>query len=382
MNETLTRYRNKIAGRIYKHAFKPFFFRRDPEDVHDGMTRVGKMLGKHRVGRSVTRAFLGYQHPMLRQDILGVSFPNPVGLSAGFDKNVELVDIMPSVGFGFVEVGSITGYPCPGNAKPRLWRLPESKSLVVYYGLKNDGCEAIARRLQLRQPKHFGVASLFAIPVGMSIAMTNNSDNADLATAVKDYAKSFRTMEPYANYLTVNISCPNTCGGQPFTDPARLEALLSTIDTIPTSKPIFIKLSPDLSVDDVDALLAVAAAHRVHGIVCTNLTKRRDNPAILDDGVPDHGGLGGKVVQEQSDALLAHAYRTAGDRFVLIGVGGIFTAEDAYRKIRLGANLVQLITGMIFQGPQLISQINQGLVELLKRDGFASVSEAIGVDAR
>jgi dihydroorotate dehydrogenase len=234
----------------------------------------------------------------------------------------------------------------------------------------------------MRQPKRSGLPSLFAIPVGMSVAMTNCQENADLQTAVQDYAKAFRTMEPYASYRTLNISCPNTFGGQPFVDPVRLEALLSVLDTIPTKKPVFIKLSPDLDKQGIDALLAVASAHRVDGIVCTNLTKKRDNDAIVDENVPDKGGLGGKVVQEQSDDLLAYVYRTTGNRFVLVGVGGIFSAEDAYRKIRLGASLVQLITGMVFQGPQLISQINQGLVELLKRDGFANVSDAIGVDAR
>lgn len=347
---------------IYKYLLKPIFFSFDPEKVHDAMTFFGVKLGSFSLGRKIARLMFDYQNPSLEQEVLGIHFKNPIGLSAGFDKDGLLIDIIPSVGFGFVEIGSITGEPCKGNPKPRLWRLPEKKSLRVWYGLKSDGCEAVAKRLE-------GVHS--AIPLGMSIAMTNCKDNLDIDRAIEDYAKAFKVMEPHGAYITINISCPNTEGGQPFVEHLYLERLLTKLDAIPTAKPVFIKFSPDLSDEEIDALLDVARAHRVHGIICSNLTKK---------GVTGDGGLSGMAVQELSDKLLAYIYRKEKSRFVLVGCGGVFSAEDAYRKIRLGASLVQLITGMIFEGPQLIGDINQGLARLLKSDGFTHIKEAIGID--
>ncbi len=242
---------------------------------------------------------------------------------------------------------------------------------MVYYGLKNEGCEAITERLAQKT---------FQIPIGMSVAMTNCRDNLVIESAIKDFAKAFRVTEPIGSYVTVNISCPNTQGGQPFVDPENLEQLLTALDGIPTKKPVFVKLSPDLSRSELDALLAVIRLHRVQGIICTNLTKKRNNPKIFDEHVPQVGGMSGKVVQDLSDRMLAYIYKKEQGRFVLVGCGGVFTAEDAYKKIRLGASLVQMITGMIFEGPQVISQINQGLATLLKKDGFTHISQAIGAD--
>ena len=375
MTEKTARFRNKAIHAAYSGVLKPLFFLNDPEKTHDLMTAVGKRLGRFSAGRGLTRALFDYKNPMLAQQIGSIRFENPIGLSAGFDKNAELTDILPAVGFGFAEVGSITGYACAGNPKPRLWRLPDSKSLAVYYGLKNDGCEAIAARLRKKLSE-----KPFAFPVGMSVAMTNCKENLDLQSAIADFAKAFRTMEPLGAYVTVNISCPNTQGGQPFVAPERLDALFDSLDTIPTEKPVFIKLSPDMDDAQLDSLLAVARKHRIDGIICTNLTKKRNNPHILDKDVPQVGGLSGKVVQELSDKMLARIYKKEGKRFILVGCGGVFTAEDAYKKIRLGASLVQMITGMIFEGPQVISEINQGLATLLKRDGFSSIGQAVGVD--
>jgi len=363
--------RNALSGGLYRGVAKPLFFRVEPERMHDSMTRVGQRLGRHRLTRRLTRAAFTYRNPALEQTIRGITFPNPIGLSAGFDKDALLVDILPSVGFGFAEIGSITGEPCAGNPGTRLWRLPKSQSLVVYYGLKNDGAEAVTARLR-------GKSS--PIPIGVSVAKTNSRATCDVPTGIADYARAFTAAANVASYITINISCPNTFGGEPFTDPARLEALLTRLDQIPTGKPIFIKLSPDLTFGVVDELLDVASKHRIHGIICTNLTKVRANARIKDATVPEQGGLSGKVVEPLADALIAHVYARAGERFTIIGCGGVFTAEDAYRKIRLGASLVQLITGMIYRGPQTISEINQGLVRLLRRDGLAGISDAVGVD--
>jgi len=367
----VTNLRSKFIHGIYKGVLKPIFFRMDPEAIHERMTSVGALLGAHSFGRAITAGLFKYENEALNQNILGIDFRNPIGLAAGFDKDAQLIDILPSVGFGFAEVGSVTGEPCAGNPKPRLWRLPKSNSLVVYYGLKNAGCEAIAQRLK---------GKMFAIPIGISVAMTNCKANLQIGNAVNDFAKAFKVMEPYGDYITVNISCPNTESGQPFIQPDNLERLFAVLDKIQTKKPIFIKLSPDMNRAELGAVLNVARSHRIQGIITTNLTKKRDNPKIVDVNVPEKGGMSGKVVQDLTDDMLAYIYKKEGKRFTLVGNGGVFTAEDAYRKIRLGASLVQLITGMIFEGPQVIGDINQGLVKLLKKDGFTNISQAIGAD--
>ena len=374
MKDLIISCRNKIIHGLYLGILKPIFFRQDPELVHDYMTRVGAVLGKHYFGRAITGSLFDYKNEKLAQNILGITFKNPIGLSAGFDKNAEMIDILPSVGFGFAEVGSITGEKCEGNPKPRLWRLPKSKSLVVWYGLKNNGCEEISKRLRKKlDGKHFD------IPVGVSVAMTNCSENLNLDNAIEDFSKAFRVMEPIGDYITVNISCPNAQGGQPFIDPQKLDNLFNTLDTIVTKKPVFIKLSPDLSYVELDSILEVVHKHRINGIITTNLTRKRDNPKIVDENIPKVGGMSGKAVKDLADDVLVYISKKE-KNLVLIASGGVFTAEDAYKKIRLGASLIQMITGMIYEGPQVVSEINRGLVELLKKDGFGNISQAIGAD--
>jgi len=334
------------------------------------MIKMGVFLGHYGLTRWLTGLLFDFEDSSLAQKILNIHFKNPIGLSAGFDKNAELTDILPMVGYGFAELGSITGNPCPGNPKPRLWRLLKSKSLLVYYGLKNDGCEVLSKKLKDKK---------FEVPMGMSVAMTNSVENLNIDLAVKDFAKAFRAMESIGSYMTVNISCPNTTGGQPFLAPHNLDYLFDILDEIPTNKPIFVKLSPDLAQGELDILIDIIRSHRVHGIICTNLTKKRNNEKILDKDIPIVGGISGKAVQDLSDKMLSYIYQREGGRFVLVGCGGVFTAEDAYKKILLGATLVQMITGMIFEGPQVISDINLGLTKLLERDGYKNISEAIGV---
>lgn len=373
MKDAIVGARNAAIRWVYQKVLKPFYFKRDPEDVHDRMIKVGAFLGRFAVTRWIVRLCFGYSNRSLEQSVLGITFRNPIGLAAGFDKEAELVDTIPSVGFGLIEVGSITGSPSAGNPKPRLWRLPKSQGLVVYYGLKNAGVEAISAKLRGRT---------FAIPLGTSVAMTNCKENLEIANAVADYAKAFRMTAEIGDYTTVNVSCPNAQGGQPFMDPAKLDLLLGKLDMVKTRKPVFVKLSPDVTRRELDQILDVIGRHRVDGIITTNLTKKRDNPLIEDEDLPAVGGVSGKPVQDLADRLLAYIYRREKDRYVLVGCGGVFTAEDAYRKIRLGANLVQLVTGMIFEGPQAISEINRGLARLLREDGYRNVSEAVGVDNR
>ncbi|MBU1034859.1 quinone-dependent dihydroorotate dehydrogenase [Patescibacteria group bacterium] len=355
----------------YGKLMKPLFFVADPEKVHDRIIRLGAAIGRSGVARRAASWLFSYQHPALQQTVNGIRFPNPIGLAAGFDKNAELIDVLPSVGFGFMEIGSVTGEPCAGNAKPRLWRLPESRGLVVNYGLKNEGCDAIAARLSGRSYK---------IPLGTSIAKTNSEKTVRTEDGIADYARAFRAFAEIGDYTTVNISCPNAFGGEPFSDPVRLNALLDALDEIPTNKPVFLKVTPDSGISGLDAALEVASRHRVHGLVISNLTKNRDTDRIAADELKraGSGGISGKPVETLSSVLIAHARKAAGGRFTIIGVGGIFSAEDAYEKITRGASLVQLITGMIYQGPQLIGEINRGLVRLCERDGFSSISQAVG----
>ena len=178
--------------------------------------------------------------------------------------------------------------------------------------------------------------------------------------------------------MTINISCPNAFGGQPFTDSKRLDALIEKIMSVPKTKPIFLKLSPDLSKQEIDEIINIAIKFKIDGFICANLTKNRNNKNIIDENIPEVGGLSGKVVDSLSDELIRYIYKKTNGEFVIIGVGGVFRAEDAYRKIKAGASLIELITGMIFEGPQVISEINLGLVKLLKADGYKNISEAIG----
>ncbi len=372
MYERASALRNAITGFCYRHVLKKIFFAIDPEDVHDNMIRMGRMLGGNLVTRSITSLVFGYRHTSLEQTILGIHFKNPVGLAAGFDKDAELTDIIPSVGFGFEEIGSVTGEPCEGNPKPRLWRLPKTRGLVVYYGLKSKGADAVSQTLKNKK---------FAIPIGTSVAKTNCQATVDIRAGIADYAKAFRAFSNIGDYFVINISCPNTFGGELFTDAGRLDMLLAEIDIIETTKPIFLKLAPDLSDAEIDTILETVSRHRVHGFVCTNLTKKREGLDLLDQ-CPPVGSVSGKAVEKLSNHTISRIYQRTEEKYVIIGCGGIFSAEDAYTKIKLGASLVQLITGMIFEGPQVISEINQGLVGLLQKDGYKNISKAVGRGSR
>ena len=367
--------RNNIIGWLYKKVLKPIFFRFDPEKIHNDAVAIGKILGSNFLFRKTTTLFFGFSDKSLEQNIAGLDFKNPVGLAAGFDKNARIIGITPAVGFGFTEIGSITGEPCPGNPRPRLWRLPKSRSIIVNYGLNNDGAEAVAERLA-------GKKYLGAIPLGVSIAKTNSCKIIGVEKEVGDYLKVARAFADIGDYLTVNISCPNVYGGQPFTELERLNHLLSEIDNLNLQKPVFLKLPPDIPFDLVDEIIELSAKRRISGFVCSNLTKDRSRmkiePGEAELVSANIGGISGKPTEELANSQIAHIYqKTNGDK-IIIGCGGIFSAEDAYKKIKLGASLVQLITGMIFEGPQVISEINLGLCRLLRKDGFTNISQAVG----
>lgn len=325
---------------------------------------MGRFLGSNPVTRGLTSAFFNYHHPALEQSVAGIKFQNPIGLSAGFDKDAYLMPILPSVGFGFEEVGSFTALPYEGNKKPRLYRLPEQQTLRVNYGLKNLGAAALHKRLRGQK---------WDFPVGISIAKTNMPETSVVDKGIEDYFFTYKTFQDTGDYFTINISCPNTCEEKPiFAQAQNLDLLLQKIFSIPKTKPVFIKLSPDLPDEQLNKILQVCEKHPVDGFVCTNLTK------INRFNHEGKGGFSGKAVSELSDSLIAKVYKFYNGKKIIMGVGGVFNAADAYRKIKLGASLIQLITGMIFMGPQLISEINQGLVELLKKEGYKNISQAVG----
>ena len=358
---------------MYKRILKPIFFRFDPENIHDFFVAVGETLGAFALTRWITGLFCDYNHPALHTRVLGIDFKNPVGLAAGFDKDIRLTQIMPSVGFGFEEVGAVTHHPYEGNKGLRLARLPADQSLIVYYGLKNIGAEAIEKKLQ---------KLCFKIPVGVNIAKTNRADIKG-EKSVEDYAATYRMLGKYFAYVTLNVSCPNAQDGCMFQDPKLLDGLLAVIAREPKTCPVLLKISTHLTEKEVDEILAVVKKYPfVDGFVVGNLSKRRDiltfkSPKERLDLIPA-GGISGKPIKELSTNIIRHIYRTTNGRYVIVGLGGIFTAEDAYEKIKAGASLVQIVTGLIYNGPTAVKQINRSLVALLTQDGYAHVADAVG----
>ncbi len=284
---------------------------------------------------------------------------------------------MPSVGFGFMEVGSFTGQACAGNPKPRLWRLVKSQGLLVNYGLNNLGVEVLSQRLANQNN---------IIPLGINIGKTNSPDTVGFEKGIADYLKGIKAFIDIGDYLTINISCPNAYGGKSFSNSELLNQLLKEVDKLNIQKPVFLKMVPGLDWDRVDEIINLVNQYKLTGFICSNLIKDRNNPKIVPEEinmVPEEvGSISGKPVEELANQQIGYIYKKTKGQKIIIGCGGIFSAEDAYKKIRLGANLVQLITGMIFEGPQLISQINLGLYQLLRRGGFKNISEAVGIDTR
>jgi dihydroorotate dehydrogenase len=353
-----------IFGWVYTNLVKRFFFLLDPEFVHNRMTIAGATLGSFSLTRDLTSAFFNFSHPKLIKKLDGISFPNPVGLAAGFDYNGELTQILPAVGFGFHTIGTVTLRPYEGNQPPRLGRFIKSKGLLVNKGLKSWGAPEVIRRLTGLQ---------FRIPVGISIASTNtlfNSDKEQIMDIIRCFAL-FEKSQVRHSYYELNISCPNTFGGEPFTTPARLEVLLRALDQLKLSRPVYVKMPIDQSEAETLGMLEVIDRHNIAGVIFGNLTKDRKNPLVHAEDKKEwknlKGNVSGKPTFERSNRLIDLVKKTYGQRFTIIGTGGVFNPEDAQKKLELGADLVQLITGMVFQGPQLIGQINNQLARKITR---------------
>ena len=372
--------RNFILKLLYKIT-RPIIFLMDPEDAHYSMKRIGIALGSTNVTKWLTSLLYDYNDDALKTTVDGVKYRNPIGLSAGFDKDGELTKIYPSLGFGLAELGSITGEICPGNPGKRLFRMIKSKAIVVWYGLNNMGAEKLSKNLANQD---FG-----RLRVGINAALTNQTSNFDLQAAVKDYCKTMTLFKDIGDYYTINISCPNTQEGEPFVHRENLDVLLKMVNEKIrpiTKKPIYVKLAADMSIPEIDTIVDACIEYKMDGLVCTNLAKPEFNSEHRPEEYPTtkgllpkgKGAMSGLPLQRISTDVIRHVYRKTQGKMTIIGVGGIFNAKDAYEKITSGANLCHMITTMIFDGPQNISEINRGLVKLIKADGFKSVEEAVG----
>ena len=370
-----------LTLRILFRVLRPMIFLMDPEQAHYSMKRIGVFLGSNPITKAFTSLLFDYGHKSLNIEVDGIKYRNPIGLSAGFDKDGELTKIYPNLGFGLAELGSITGEICPGNPGKRLFRMVKSKSIVVWYGLNNMGAEKLSARLKGQK---FG-----RLRVGINAALSNMSSKFDLDSSIADYLKTMTLFKDIGDYYTVNISCPNTQEGEPFVDKDKLDALLTAINKHIrpiTAKPIYVKLAADMSEQEIDTIVDACVEHKMEGVVCTNLAKPKYNTEHRPDEYPTtkgllpagKGAMSGLPLQRISTNVVRHVYRRTRGKLTIIGVGGIFNAKDAYEKITSGASLCHMITTMIFDGPQNINEINRGLVKLLKADGFSTIAEAVG----
>jgi dihydroorotate dehydrogenase len=302
-----------------------------------------------------------------------LSFPNPVGLAAGLDKNGVALQPLAALGFGFIEAGTVTYHPQPGNPRPRLFRLREDEALINRAGFNNDGAAAFARRVEQHRP---------ACVLGVSIG---KSKITPLENATEDYLASFELVYKVADYVAVNVSSPNTPQLRELQQSQQLGSLLSALQTrnreLQQPLPLLVKLSPDLDRRELETIVEVVERFGIDGIIATNTTTSRDNLRTDAQRVAacGEGGLSGKPLRNRSTQMIADLYELTRGRIPLIGVGGIFTAEDAWEKITAGASLVQLYTGFIYQGPNIAREINEGLANILAREGLKTINEAVGI---
>ncbi|MCW3054979.1 MAG: dihydroorotate oxidase [Chthonomonadales bacterium] len=361
---------------FYRSALRPFLFQMDPEAAHE---RAIEMLSTaNSVPFSASRR--AFTHTKLATTVAGITFPNPIGLAAGCDKNGKAVAIWPRFGFGAVEVGTVTAQPQPGNPRPRVFRVPEYGAIVNRLGFNSEGSEAVARRLaQLRRVRPLPV------PMGINIGKTKLVTGDD--AILDDYRDGFRRLSKLADFIVVNVSSPNTPGLRQWQEREKLSVLLGMLMEEGKSlaakrntaeAPIFVKISPDMADNDMDDVVDVALELGLAGIIATNTTIRREG-SVSD--VEQTGGLSGKPLKERANEVIRFLYRRSEGKLPLIGVGGIFTAEDAYERIRSGASLLQLYTSMIYEGPYLPRTLNEGLLRLMERDGVGHLSELVGTGA-
>lgn len=370
---------------MYKYVIKPLLFLLTPDFTHKLIVFCGRVAQALPPVRWGIRKSWGFQDNSLQQEVSGITFRNPIGLSAGFDKNIQLLSLMEDIGFGFASGGSVTLEPRKGNRRPWFHRLPRTKSVVVFAGMPNKGLRKIRNYIERNTRRSSNAVSVISVAV---IANKTTIEQAGGYPAEQAIINDVKKATEYiihnklASVVEINISCPNA-GKEPFIEAESLDALLTTLDIVPRDVPFWVKMPHLYDIKQFDALLGVIVRHNIQGVTVANLIKDRSKINIKDSLTDEiRGGLSGAPTREHSLELIRHAYKKYGDRLTIIGVGGVFSAEDAYAKIKAGASLVGLITGLFFEGPQLVGRINRGLAELLKKDGFSHISEAVGADFR
>ncbi|MCS7460128.1 quinone-dependent dihydroorotate dehydrogenase [Paenibacillus doosanensis] len=360
---------------LYKKIAKPVLFRMDPEKAHhltiDGLHTASRLPG----GRALLRGMYGVpRYPELETNLWGIRFGNPVGLAAGLDKNAKAVQGFSSIGFGFMEVGTVTPKPQAGNELPRLFRLPEDTALINRMGFNNVGIETMAEHLRQTGRR--------SIPLAINIGKNKTTPNEQ---AEEDYRACIRGLYAYGDFFVVNISSPNTPDLRNLQHGDDLSRLLAAVkDEMElqhrkhggAQKPILVKIAPDLEGDEITYIVRTIADSGVSGIIASNTTISRAGLTHPHKG--EAGGLSGKPLTERSTKLIHTVYAAMEGKLPIIGSGGIFTAEDAYAKICAGASLVEVYTALIYEGPGLIRKLNEGLRALLRKDGFKHIAEAVG----
>ena len=345
---------------------KKILFLFNPETAHNIAELSLRILPNCRLINNymVNKNFI--VNPKLSQDILGINFPNPVGLAAGFDKNATMVKAMPAMGFGYTEIGTMTPKAQPGNPKPRMFRYPQQNSVQNAMGFNNKGSAKVLMNLKKNYP--------FSIPIGANIGKNKTTPEE---FALQDYKTLIRKFKDSSDYLTINISSPNTPNLRDLQNEKFISELFSMAKEI-TEKPIFLKIAPDMEVEAAINLCKTAVESGAAGIIATNTTIDYS----LVEGAQDFGGLSGACLTEKSYNIFKEIAKELFGKTILISVGGISDGKEAYKRLKAGASLVQIYTGFIFQGPSMVRKINEELLELMREDGFNNISEVIGSDLR
>ena len=358
-------------GFLYRRVIRPILFEMDSEEVHSRTVRTLEWISSRPRLCDGVASFCAT--PSLPMRLFGLEFPNPVGLAAGMDKHAAALPIWEALGFGYCELGGVTRLPQEGNPKPRLWRVTPDEALINRMGFNNPGAEEFAAKLAAWRdsklwPQH---------PVGINLG---KSKAAPLEEAAADYAASFELLHPHADFFVVNVSSPNTPGLRQLQNASALGEILSALRAVNRRKPLLVKIDPDLPFEALDELLELAEEKRVSGIVATNTTLHRPATSDLRASAvySEAGGLSGRPLRSRSNEVIRHVYQRTCGRIPIIGVGGVFSAEDAWEKIRAGASLVQIYTGLVYEGPGLVREIVSGLQERLTAAGLASLELAVG----
>ncbi len=359
---------------IYR-SLRRLLFQMDPEQAHEWTIRSLKWMQANPWIKNSFQRQMTVNDPRLHTTYWGLSFPNPVGLAAGFDKHANVYPGLAALGFGYVEVGTLTPQPQSGNPKPRLFRLLPDQAVINRMGFNNDGAEA-AKASFTRLPRP-------SIPIGINLGKNKDTPNDE---AAEDYRKGLNELYSCGDYFVINISSPNTKGLRDLQHAASLNSLLAAIlekrdelaKKYEQKRPILLKIAPDLENEEVEEIVTIALEKGIDGIIATNTTISREG--LSSPLQKETGGLSGRPLVNRSTAMIRRIYKITRGRVPIIGVGGIFTGQDAYDKIRAGANLIQVYTGMIYRGPSIAKWINQELLELMNRDQVSSISDLVGLD--